>query len=55
MDLNALQHDALVDFLNIGIGPVRTGIFNIADVAILFGAARVLGLHARFPSPDDAP
>jgi signal peptidase II len=28
----------VVDFLNIGIGPVRTGIFNIADVAISAGA-----------------
>ncbi len=23
-----------VDFLNIGIGPVRTGIFNVADLAL---------------------
>jgi signal peptidase II len=30
---------SVVDFLNIGIGPVRTGIFNIADVAILGGLA----------------
>jgi signal peptidase II len=29
----------VVDFLNVGLGPVRTGIFNIADVAILGGAA----------------
>lgn len=28
----------VVDFLNIGIGPVRTGIFNVADVAITAGA-----------------
>ncbi len=28
---------AVVDFLNIGIGTLRTGIFNIADVTILFG------------------
>ena len=29
----------VVDFLNIGIGGIRTGIFNIADVAILVGIA----------------
>src|SRR5262245_64094279 len=29
---------SVIDFLNIGIGPVRTGIFNVADVAILIGA-----------------
>lgn len=28
----------VVDFLNIGIGPLRTGIFNIADMAITMGA-----------------
>jgi signal peptidase II len=27
----------VIDFLNVGIGPVRTGIFNVADVAILAG------------------
>ncbi|MBU1053041.1 MAG: signal peptidase II [Proteobacteria bacterium] len=27
----------VVDFLNVGIGPVRTGIFNIADIAITVG------------------
>jgi signal peptidase II len=25
------------DFLNVGVGPVRTGIFNIADVALMAG------------------
>jgi signal peptidase II len=32
----------VVDFLNVGLGPVRTGIFNVADVAITFGAVLVL-------------
>jgi signal peptidase II len=27
----------VVDFLNVGIGPVRTGIFNVADMAIMLG------------------
>lgn len=27
----------VIDFINMGIGPVRTGIFNVADMAILFG------------------
>jgi signal peptidase II len=26
----------VVDFMNVGIGPLRTGIFNVADMAILF-------------------
>lgn len=33
---------SVIDFLNIGIGPLRTGIFNVADVAILVGVAMVL-------------
>jgi signal peptidase II len=28
----------VVDFLNVGIGPVRTGVFNVADMAIMFGS-----------------
>ena len=28
----------VVDFLNVGIGPLRTGIFNVADMAITAGA-----------------
>lgn len=30
---------AVVDFMNMGIGPLRTGIFNMADVFIMLGAA----------------
>lgn len=33
-----LQDGLVTDFLNVGIGPVRTGIFNVADVAIMAGA-----------------
>lgn len=28
----------VVDFINLGVGPVRTGIFNIADMAVVGGA-----------------
>jgi signal peptidase II len=28
----------VIDFLNLGVGPVRTGVFNIADLAIMAGA-----------------
>jgi signal peptidase II len=35
---------SVVDFLNVGIGPVRTGVFNVADMAIMLGAVlMVLG------------
>jgi signal peptidase II len=29
----------VVDFLNIGVGTLRTGIFNVADVAIMLGVS----------------
>ncbi len=32
----------VVDFLNIGVGPLRTGIFNVADTAITGGAILLL-------------
>lgn len=32
----------VIDFLNIGIGPLRTGIFNVADMAITGGAILML-------------
>jgi signal peptidase II len=38
----------VVDFLNLGIGPVRTGIFNVADLAITSGALALL-LVRRLP------
>jgi signal peptidase II len=31
------QHGLVTDFLNMGIGPLRTGIFNVADMAITAG------------------
>jgi signal peptidase II len=34
----------VVDFINLGVGPIRTGIFNVADVAITVG---VLTLFAQ--------
>ncbi len=31
-----------VDFLNVGIGPVRTGIFNVSDLALTTGGLLIL-------------
>jgi len=38
---------SVIDFLNIGIGPIRTGIFNVADVAIMLGMALLLADRYR--------
>jgi len=37
----------VIDFLNVGIGPIRSGIFNIADVAILAGVALLIVAGSR--------
>ena len=37
-----VNNGAVVDFLNIGIGGLRTGIFNVADVFIMVGFAMLL-------------
>lgn len=37
--IDRVRFDGLViDFMNLGVGPLRTGIFNVADVAITCGA-----------------
>jgi signal peptidase II len=37
---------SVIDFLNVGLGPIRTGIFNVADVAIMLGVSLiVVGLY----------
>jgi signal peptidase II len=38
----ALREGAVVDFLNVGLGPLRTGIFNVADVGITTGTILLL-------------
>jgi signal peptidase II len=32
----------VIDFLNVGIGSLRTGIFNVADMAIMLGVFLLL-------------
>lgn len=42
---------AVVDFVSIGLGGLRTGIFNVSDVAILVGVALLLLGMADEPEP----
>ena len=46
--IDRVLRGSVVDFLNVGVGPLRTGVFNIADVAIMVGAGLVaLGVFRR--------
>lgn len=49
-----LVRGSVVDFLNLGIGPVRTGIFNVADVAIVAGVVLLLFGSRKQPKPAGA-
>lgn len=42
-----LQDGSVTDFLNLGIGSLRTGIFNVADVCGVAAVAMLL-LHSRY-------
>ncbi|NNL67681.1 MAG: signal peptidase II [Myxococcales bacterium] len=46
--LDRLAQGAVVDFVSVGVGPLRTGIFNLADVLIFLGIGFLL-LDLRSP------
>ena len=48
----AMRDGVVVDFMNMGIGPLRTGVFNVADVAILVGIGMLL-LAGKKKSPSE--
>jgi signal peptidase II len=45
--IDRVVRGSVIDFLNLGIGPVRTGVFNVADVAIMFGVAIIAFVGSR--------
>jgi signal peptidase II len=48
------ENGVVTDFMNLGIGPLRTGIFNVADVAIVVGVA-LLALPEKPSAPVGTP
>lgn len=52
--IDRMFRDGLVtDFMSVGIGPLRTGIFNVADMAIMAGAAGAIFLSLRGDAGND--
>ena len=45
--MDRLANGRVVDFLNVGIGPVRTGIFNVADMALMLGGGMLFIFEFR--------
>jgi signal peptidase II len=52
--LDRALRGSVVDFLNLGVGGLRTGIFNLADVAILAGVSLVVWRRSREARAEDA-
>lgn len=40
--VDRITYGMVIDFMNVGIGPVRTGIFNVADMAIMLGSGIIV-------------
>jgi signal peptidase II len=51
------NHGLVIDFVSLGIGPLRTGIFNLADIAITAGVLMVFLSCRRGnePEPESGP
>lgn len=47
-----LHNGAVVDFVSMGVGNLRTGVFNLADVAIMAGAGILLAWGLFFRSAE---
>ena len=45
--IDRLVRGSVIDFMNLGVGPVRTGVFNVADVAIMAGAGLLVLARLR--------
>jgi signal peptidase II len=44
-----LYQGAVIDFINLGIGPLRTGVFNVADVVVYAGMAIFVFFSLKAP------
>lgn len=49
------NNGGVADFMNLGIGSLRTGIFNVADLWIVFGAVMLFFSGDLSKADDDAP
>jgi signal peptidase II len=52
--VDRMARGSVIDFINVGFGPLRTGIFNVADVAIMLGVG-IVGFNALHRSKDAQP
>ena len=55
--VDRIVYGMVIDFMNVGIGSLRTGIFNVADMAIMLGAVILAleGYRSDRHAPPEAP
>ena len=51
--IDRIRHGVVIDFLNVGIGSLRTGIFNVADMAVMLGIALLVLFGTRRMEPGE--
>jgi signal peptidase II len=47
----AFRNGIVIDFMILSVGPLRTGVFNVADVAVMAGVFLLLGARFFAPAP----
>lgn len=52
--IDRLAYGRVVDFMNVGVGRLRTGIFNVADVALMIGIILVFLPELRREAASDS-
>jgi signal peptidase II len=52
--IDRVVRGSVIDFMNVGVGPLRTGIFNVADMAILLGVGIFIVTSRWGPDEYDA-
>jgi signal peptidase II len=51
--VDRILRGSVIDFMNVGVGPLRTGIFNVADMAILLGVVIFVFTHRPSEQPPE--
>lgn len=52
--IDRIAKSTVTDFVQVGVGPVRTGVFNVADMAIMAGIGLLLLLGKEGGEPEKA-
>ena len=52
--IDRILHGSVIDFMNVGVGSLRTGIFNVADIALMMGVVLMLFGSRVIRGPDQA-